>query len=321
MDGLASSQMLSAQQHIQAADVYTDLNSLQNIKTSDDKDAALRQIAQQFESMFLSMMLKSMRDANAVFEEDSMFNSGDVKFYRDMHDQQLTLTLSHGRQGGVGIADSFYRQMSGANITSPQKGEISPLSATEIKDVSKLDVSKLDVPKIDVSKKDKYQPLSGSPSDFIEKVMPAVQKAAKKLGVDSSVLTAQAALETGWGKFILANEDGKSSFNLFNIKAGGEWQGKRVSVSAVEYTGGTFTPQQSSFRVYDSIEQSVEDYVEFVRTNPRYQEAMQSVDDAGRYIRELHKAGYATDPKYAEKVLSVHDRLLDDFGHLTTTDT
>ncbi|MFY0642747.1 MAG: flagellar assembly peptidoglycan hydrolase FlgJ [Bermanella sp.] len=90
---------------------YNDLASLNAISTMADNEeaGALKQVAHQFESMFVGMMLKSMRDANAVFEEDNPLNSNESKFYRQMFDDQLALSMSQGE--GIGLADSIYRQL------------------------------------------------------------------------------------------------------------------------------------------------------------------------------------------------------------------
>ncbi len=299
---------MAAQQQMQSADVYTDINSLQKLKTSDDKDLALRQVAQQFESLFLGLMLKSMRDANAVFEEDSLFNSGESKFYRDMYDQQLSLSMAHSKQGGVGIADALYRQMSasyGDKLTNADGGlSIGPALSTT-----------------NSSSKTKYTALADSPEEFVKKVSPIMLQGSEKLGVDADILVAQAALETGWGKSVLSQGDGSSSYNLFNIKAGSQWQGKTVEVSTLEFAQGTFKPEHAKFRAYDSLEESVNDYVRFVQENPRYQQALKSASDSTDYIRELHKAGYATDPDYADKVLSVKARVVSGFSPSQTSET
>ncbi|HMW48523.1 MAG TPA: rod-binding protein, partial [Cellvibrionaceae bacterium] len=93
-----------------AGDIYTDVNSLAKIKNVKDPKAALSKVATQFESMFIGMMLKSMRQANAAFEQDGLFESKDSLFYRDMYDQQLSIELAKGR--GMGIAKALERQLS-----------------------------------------------------------------------------------------------------------------------------------------------------------------------------------------------------------------
>ena len=133
--------------------------------------------------------------------------------------------------------------------------------------------------------------------------MPLAEKAAGMLGVSPSVLLAQAALETGWGKFVTRDTaSGKSSFNLFNIKADSRWQGDAVQVQTLEYRGGVPEKEQARFRAYEDYADSFNDYVEFLQTNPRYQQALEQAEDPGRFVRELHAAGYATDPEYATKI-------------------
>ncbi len=131
---------------------------------------------------------------------------------------------------------------------------------------------------------------------------PAARKAARRLGLPPEALLAQAALETGWGAHVMRRPDGASSHNLFGIKADGRWSGERVSVTTLEYKDGVALKTRADFRAYDDWADSFEDYVRFVRDNPRYRRALQATDDAGRYFEELQRAGYATDPAYARKI-------------------
>ena len=112
---------------------------------------------------------------------------------------------------------------------------------------------------------------------------------------------AQAALETGWGKHILQDKQG-SSFNLFNIKADSRWNGDYTSRNVLEYRNGQPIQEQSRFRSYDDYQQSFDDYVQFLQSNPRYQNALQQAGNPERFVEQLHKAGYATDPLYASKL-------------------
>ena len=91
-------------------DVYTDVQGLQSLKAESNQDVALKKIAQQFESLFLHEMLKTMRKANESFEEGSLFSGKDTQFFRDMYDQQMAVSLSEGR--GIGMTDVLVRQMS-----------------------------------------------------------------------------------------------------------------------------------------------------------------------------------------------------------------
>lgn len=96
---------------INSAYNYSDLAGLNAItkQSNSDEAGALKEVARQFESMFVGMMLKSMREANSVFEEGNPLNSNESKFYRQMFDDQLALSLTKGK--GMGLADTLYRQM------------------------------------------------------------------------------------------------------------------------------------------------------------------------------------------------------------------
>lgn len=308
------------------ADVYTDLNSLQTIKHNKDRDQALRQVAQQFEGLFINMMLKSMRDANAVFEKDSLFNSGETSFYRDMYDHQLALTMAHGKRGGIGIADAMYRQLSSNHKPQSSSADVSPLSEVERFNgsnpyasvgivhekaaISNSTGTDSGDPNADTvsSPTGTRGALAETPEDFVRLMAPQVKTAAEALGVNPEFLIAQAALETGWGQAVIQTPAG-SSFNVFNIKAGTGWQGDSVDVSTLEYRDGVFKPETARFRTYESLQQAVEDYVQFVSENPRYRAALEKAADGNAYLQELQSAGYATDPAYADKVLSVHNRV------------
>jgi flagellar protein FlgJ len=141
-----------------------------------------------------------------------------------------------------------------------------------------------------------------SPEQFVERLMPLAEKASDALGVDPRVLVAQAALETGWGRAIIRDANGQSSNNLFNIKAGTGWQGERVAVQTMEYRNGLPQPERAEFRAYASLEQSLDDYVQFIQDNPRYEDALSQAGKPVAYLQELQRAGYATDPEYADKI-------------------
>ena len=141
-----------------------------------------------------------------------------------------------------------------------------------------------------------------SPEDFVDQLWHLAKSAAKTLSVDPRILVAQAALETGWGQFTLKDSEGGDSFNLFNIKAGLGWDGKSVLKNSLEYEQGIAIKKQSSFRAYESFEESFNDYIELIQTSPRYQKALSLVNKPLEYINELQKAGYATDPDYGAKV-------------------
>jgi len=143
-----------------------------------------------------------------------------------------------------------------------------------------------------------------SPQKFVENLWPMAEKSAKSLGVKPEVLLAQAALETGWGQSIIANK-AKSSFNLFNIKADSRWDGEKMEKSSLEYEKGIAVKRSSNFRAYENAQQSFDDYANFIKNNPRYQNALKVAENPEQYLHEIHKAGYATDPNYAKKIIQV----------------
>ena len=149
--------------------------------------------------------------------------------------------------------------------------------------------------------------LPQNPQEFVESLWGLARQAGNVLKQNPKVILAQAALETGWGKFMISNEDGSNSFNLFGIKAGKSWNGAEARVSTLEYEGGVPERQTASFRSYDSLADSFKDYVAFLTQSPRYEQALASTDEQG-FARGLQESGYATDPNYADKILSILSR-------------
>lgn len=317
-------------------DVYTNLQGLQGIKNIEDQDAALKKVAQQFESLFMNMVMKSMRAANAVFEEDSIFSSKETQFYRDMLDQQRGLSLSTGR--GIGIAEALYRQMSdrygatrGHNDSGSQKidsslqrkessFDITGQKTTSDLSLARARVTTKDVP-VSVAEKAKDDiktstenkiTFAQSPKDFVDSIAPYAKKAAEALGVDHMMLVAQSALETGWGKYVLSDKRGGSSLNLFNIKARSDEKIPAAEHTTLEFSDGVFKKEQANFKVYNSVRESFDDYVDLLMNNSRYEGAVNANGDNERYIKALHSAGYATDPEYSEKVLAVYNQIRTD---------
>ncbi|MBP8228094.1 MAG: flagellar assembly peptidoglycan hydrolase FlgJ [Pararheinheimera sp.] len=309
---------------------YHDLTGLAQLKHSSggDDDAALKQAAKQFESIFMGMLLSSMRKANEVFEDDGVLNSNATKFYQDMYDKQLSTELSE--KGSLGLADLLVQQL------RPTKGKTTPASMlklpTEAAPVpDKTASADTSVPVVAPVKKiaEVAQPIVTtapqvitetlasepdpdnkdwsfeSPGEFIQKLMPAAKQAAQKLGLEPLALLAQAALETGWGQRTFKTAEGNNSFNFFGIKAHNSWQGDVAVVDTLEYRQGVAQKEKAKFRAYESPEQSLGDYVDFIKSNPRYQQAVAMADNPKAYFQQLQAAGYATDPNYAQKILAV----------------
>lgn len=139
---------------------------------------------------------------------------------------------------------------------------------------------------------------------FIKSIWPYARQAASSIGLDPKVLMAQVALETGWGRFIAKDVDGSSSHNLFNIKA--HHTDDAVQIKTTEYDDNLPVKMMASFKKYVTVEQSFNDYIALIQRDSRYKNALSSVDSPTRYVNALYDAGYATDPGYADKILSIY---------------
>lgn len=288
-----NSQLLDSQQ------VYTDLNQLNDIRLQgkEDKGAALKAVAKQFEAMFTQMLLKSMRSANEVFAQDNPLNTPEMKFRQQMFDDQLSASLSQGK--GLGLADVLYRQLS-QQFVDPQSSQKSEQGFKTTFNNPYPDTHTIPQRIKDARAMNSLK----SVNDFITLISPHAKKVAENIGTDYRYLVAQTALETGWGKHSIRDQYGNHSFNLFNIKSGSHWQGKSVVVPTVEFVNGIPQTEKASFRRYDSIEDSFNDYKEFLQ-QPRYQRALEHSNNADQFIRSLHEAGYATDPEYYKKIKNI----------------
>lgn len=135
------------------------------------------------------------------------------------------------------------------------------------------------------------------------------KRAAAALGTMPEVLVAQAALETGWGQHVMSGDGGVSSHNLFGIKADPSWHGETVRRATLEYFDGHPVRVTAAFRAYEDYGAAFDDYAKFIQSNPRYQRALERAAEPAAYARELQRAGYATDPDYARKILQIHEQL------------
>ena len=275
--------------------------------------AAISEVAGQFESLFVQMMLKSMRDATV---DGGLFDSSQLDTYQQMFDQQISLELS--QQGGIGLAEILVAQLGGGAQAEPvidEVGSVQPLVSLERPPLrAQRDVPGLIPPAAErqsvvrAVSATRQDGLATSPEEFIQAVWDDAVVAAGELGLDPAVLVAQSALETGWGKKVIQAADGSSSFNLFGIKVGNGWQGDSSIVNTMEFRDGLAALEKAAFRVYDSLSSAFKDYVSFLKNNPRYQGALEKVSDSKAFLTELQQAGYATDPKYAEKILGILER-------------
>jgi peptidoglycan hydrolase FlgJ len=300
-----------------------DVNSLTTLKSqvkSDDPEA-LRAAAKQFEGLFLQMVLKSMRDA---VPREGLFDNDQSRMYESLLDQQLALSMSN--KGTTGLAAIIERQLTRKPEVPVEYEKGLPLNSEnpgfplDQQTLGRLDAqtrnmlvnayANLDnaaakgerslAPKGAVAN---YAGTQGADpaSDFVARLRPHALAAERDTGIPAHFMVAQAALETGWGKAEPRFADGRSSFNLFGIKAGRGWKGATVEAGTVEYVDGQAQRQTERFRAYGSYAEAFADYARLLTESPRYSAAAASRDGAG-FARALQNAGYATDPQYASKL-------------------
>ena len=303
------------------ASTYHDFAGLAELKhqVREDRAGSSEQVAKQFESLFVRMMVKQMRQAGFG---DGILDSDRTRFYQDMYDQQLSLHLT--QQGGMGLGNLLRRQIGSGEATSEiALGGLDPywrnpvssamraftpaVSPTEerITENAASSHSASELAGAMFTRETRGATEVDSPQAFVQRLWPSAEAAAAELGLPAEALLAQAALETGWGNHVMAAADGRSSHNLFGIKADQRWQGGQVKRETLEFEAGVAVRKRERFRTYDSYEQSFQDYVALLQSSPRYAEALSNADDPDSYFRALQDAGYATDPAYAEKILRV----------------
>ncbi len=294
------------------SDVYASFDGLAKLKVQAKKESpeTLGKVAEQFEALFLQMMLKNMRAASGG---DQLLDSDSSLFYRDMYDKQLALNLS--KSSTIGLADLIVKQLGGKASVEPAQLNGKQLDDYRFHPVGPTHGVSLQIqqaPEIDQVKNrtiaDRQLSSRQSTRKFVNDMLPIARSAAEQLGVHPGILVAQAALESGWGQRLIQHDDGRNSHNLFGIKADGRWDGAIASVATLEYRQGVALKERADFRAYEDFSQSFNDYVHFIKSNPRYQDALANADDPQRYMQELQKAGYATDPLYAKKVMKIFDQ-------------
>jgi flagellar protein FlgJ len=308
------------------APVYTDINGLSKLKNAAGKNdpAAIRTVAQQFEAMFTRMMLKSMRDASG---SDPLFGSDQEKMYQDMADDQLSVQMSKGK--GLGLADMLVRQLQkmgvkGADAAAGDGQTNGPGGVNALGNNGAR--AKAAAAYLNTARATGALTTSGAPatttsasadsastgaaadaakSSFVQDLWPQAQEAGLVLGVDPRHLIAQAALETNWGRKVPADAAGRSSNNLFGMKASADWSGSTVTTGTHEFANGVAASTNAQFKAYATPAQSFQDYVSLLRNNPRYASALNTGGDVQAFASGLQRGGYATDPSYAAKIAAV----------------
>lgn len=278
-----------------------DAQSLNALKrdAAKDPEGNLKKVAQQVEGMFVQMMLKSMR---AALPQDGVMNSDQTRLYTSLYDQQIAQQMS---VKGLGLADMMVEQLSGTTSPSETAATVPMVLDNEV--LQTLPAQALEQM---VRRAIPTPPASGGmslpqgPGNFVARLSIPAQIASQQSGIPHQLIMAQAALESGWGQREIPTADGKSSYNVFGIKAGSNWDGPVSEITTTEYEQGVATKTKARFRVYGSYVEAVSDYVKLLTQNPRYAHvaAAQSPEQGAH---ALQKAGYATDPQYAQKLVSV----------------
>lgn len=296
-----------------------DVQATQDLRAQFQKDPGqgIKAAAQQFETLFLQMVLKSMRDATP---QDGLLNSEQSRFYTGLLDQQLAQDMTT-RGTGLGFARLIEQQLGGqaaaAQSTvadSPAKSAALPVTAADTARLRHTPVfgqlptsaAYAGVPPAGTGAASvgKSQEAPATSREFVNRVWPHALEASRSTGIAPQFLVAHSALESGWGRSEIRGGDGASSHNLFGIKAGKNWAGQTIDALTTEYVNGQ--PQQvvERFRAYGSYAEAFRDYATLLRSNPRYSGVIGS-QDGTEFARHLQQAGYATDPMYAEKLARI----------------
>jgi peptidoglycan hydrolase FlgJ len=252
------------------------LSQLRSAAAADPK-AAIKEVAKQFETLFMQELMKSMRQATV---SSGLLDNEGTKLGTEMMDTEFAGKMS-GLKGGLAdaIARQLERQMGGGR----EAARAMPPPINRV-----VQTTPLRAP--------------ASASEFVAAHTDAARKAEAQTGIPAAFMVAQAAHETGWGKKAIRMADGSASFNLFGIKATPDWKGPVARVMTTEYVGGQPQKMTQAFRAYSSYEESFADYARLMQTSPRYREVVARADDATQFAQGLQRAGYATDPAYADKL-------------------
>ena len=280
-----------------------------------DPKQGLQAAAQQFEALFLQMVMKSMRDATP---QDGLLQSDSTRFYTSLLDQQMAQNMAN-QPNGLGFAKMIEQQLGGrmqgseladaaARAANPS-GNPLPLAAPSSGNLRHIPVPATFPPSGQniqaAASVERALDASGTPAanpqEFVGRVWGHAVDASRSTGISPQFVVAHAALETGWGRNEIRKADGSSSFNLFGIKAGKNWNGPVVEAATTEYVDGQPRQVVERFRAYASYEEGFRDYAALLRGNARYSGVI-GTQDGTEFARRLQQAGYATDPMYADKL-------------------
>lgn len=268
-----------------AQGLASDLRSLETIraKVRQDPKAAVREAAKQFETLFMQELMKSMR---ATTMDSGLLDNSGGELATGMLDQQMAGQMA-GMKGG--LADAIARQLERQMGMAP--GPIPQLKPMHTMPIGQPVERPVRIPE-------------RGAAAFVEQHGDAARQAEAATGIPAAFMVAQAAHESGWGRREINHADGSPSHNLFGIKAGAGWRGSVAEVTTTEYVGGVARKVTAKFRAYASYAESFADYARLMTTSPRYQGVL-AADTANEFAQGLQRAGYATDPAYADKLTRV----------------
>lgn len=287
----------------EAAGLAADSRSLDDLRRTarENPQAAVRAAAQQFEAMFLNMVLKSMREAGPKSE---LFDSPSMDLAQGLLDQEVAAKLA---ARGTGLSDMIARQLSG-ELPPTRPAQFAPL-APRLPRLGQAEAgASLAAPSQALAAARAYggEDLRSAQRDFLRRLEPEARAAEATSGIPAQFILAQAALESGWGrKEIRDPSTGATSHNLFGIKAGAGWNGKSVEVATTEFIDGVAQKRIERFRAYDSYAEAFGDYARMISSHPRYSQLRNSAQGAEGFAYGIARAGYATDPEYGAKLAAV----------------
>lgn len=279
-----------------------------------------KEVARQFEALFLQQLIKQARQATSGMQ--GLFQSDQTRMAQSMSDEQMALQLANP---GMGLAQALLDQMQAndGNERNIVLGSDTPPELSSSRDPALRSRVGSDRPEHASSISALIEMLSnstvgkaagaavsairGAPQhieQFVSRMSLAARKASAESGVPTELILSQAALESGWGRREIRGEDGSQSYNLFGIKASPNWKGKVVNIMTTEYEDGVARKVVQPFRAYDSYAESFADYARLISRNERYSEVV-TAPSAHEAARSIQRAGYATDPAYADKLISI----------------
>lgn len=280
-----------------------DLHNLDALKLAAKRSPqqGLKAAAQQMEGLFVQMMLKSMRDASF---KGGLFDNQQSAMFTSMYDQQISQDIA--AQGKLGFADLIARQMGGSSQPASEQQHESLIS-TLVAATTNLHLKPAACAGARWDKEEHHENGDyGLPgyNAFVSRLMAPAREVARKSGIPHQLIIAQAALESGWGNREILTSEGKSSHNLFGIKATPDWKGETTEIATTEYINGAIKKVKAAFRVYKNYADALTDYATFLTSNSRYDQVVNS-PSVEKAAHALQDGGYATDPNYAKKLIGI----------------